>query len=213
MLHTNVPQQGSLLINGQNSVSSSTLDRNMGRNSNTSNRLTPKHNPTFVETNDETLNHRTLKKTDSNECIIDSSPQQIHSAARTSNDKEHRLSTTIQNKGPAPISPKPTTPAWRKSLLVISNEQESNSIIPDPIYGNVQTSPNTINRELSFENEGDLIEHDLLDLVEQEKQKEEQQRNTPPALPIKTRTGSLTATKDNNNLDFDIEPTTKLTHP
>ncbi|CAF4516322.1 unnamed protein product, partial [Rotaria magnacalcarata] len=62
--------------------------------------LTPKHNPTFVETNDETLNHRTLKKTDSNECIIDSSPQQIHSAARTSNDKEHRLSTTIQNKGP-----------------------------------------------------------------------------------------------------------------
>ncbi|CAF4715487.1 unnamed protein product, partial [Rotaria magnacalcarata] len=51
MLHTNVPQQGSLLINGQNSVSSSTLDRNMGRNSNTSNRLTPKHNPTFVETN------------------------------------------------------------------------------------------------------------------------------------------------------------------
>ncbi|CAF5213891.1 unnamed protein product, partial [Rotaria magnacalcarata] len=70
MLHTNVPQQGSLLINGQNSVSSSTLDRNMGRNSNTSNRLTPKHNPTFVETNDETLNHRTLKKTDSNECII-----------------------------------------------------------------------------------------------------------------------------------------------
>ncbi|CAF4355378.1 unnamed protein product, partial [Rotaria magnacalcarata] len=74
------------------------------------------------------------------------------------------------------------------------------------------TSPNTINRELSFENEGDLIEHDLLDLVEQEKQKEEQ-RNTPPALPIKTRTGSLTATKDNNNLDFDIEPTTKLTHP
>ncbi|CAF3056472.1 unnamed protein product [Rotaria socialis] len=212
MLHTNVPQQGSLLINGQNSVSSSTLDRNMGRNSNTSNRLTPKHNPTSVETNDETLNHRTLKKTDSNECIIDSSPQQIHSTARTSNDKEHRLSTTIQTKGPVPISPKPTTSAWRTSLLVISNEQESNSNISDPIYGNVQTSPNTINRELSFENEGDLIEHDLLDLVEQEKQKEEQ-RNAPPALPIKTRTGSLTTTKDNNNLDFDIEPTTKLTHP
>jgi hypothetical protein len=99
----------------------------------------------------------------------------------------------------------------RKSLLVNTHEQES-----DPIYGNVHVSQRTIAKELPIEDEGDLIEHDLLNLVEQEQQKEEQQqRNTPPALPIKQRTVMTTAftTVQDNNFDVDIEPTLKLVHP
>ncbi|CAF2605251.1 unnamed protein product [Rotaria sp. Silwood2] len=212
MFQTNNPQQGSMILNGQNSTSS-TLDRNLGRKDNSAHRLTHRYNQTQIEINDEILNNnRTLKKADSNECIIDSSPKSIQSTNRLINDKDNRLlTTTIQNKGSIPISPKPGTSAWRKSLLVNTNEQESSLILTDPIYGNVQISQQTAKKELSLEDEGDLIEHDLLDLVEQEKQKE-QQRNTPPALPIKKRT-AISATIKDNNLDVDIEPTMKLAHP
>ncbi|CAF3341597.1 unnamed protein product [Rotaria sp. Silwood1] len=216
MFQTNNPHQGSMIMNGQHSTSS-TLDRNLGRNNNNNNsvhRLAHRYNPTQIEINDEILNNnRTLKKADSNECIIDSSPKSIQLINRTTNDKDNRLlPTTIQNKGPISISPKPGTSAWRKSLLVNTHEQESTSILTDPIYGNVQISQQTAKKELSLEDEGDLIEHDLLDLVEQEKQKEQQQLNTPPALPIKKRATISTTIKE-NNLDIDIEPTMKLAHP
>ncbi|CAF0976859.1 unnamed protein product [Rotaria sordida] len=211
MFQTSNPQQGSMILNGQHSTSS-TLDRNLGRNNNnnSNHRSTHRYNQSQTEINDEILNNnRLLKKTDSNECIIDSSPKSTQSTNRL-------LTTTIQNKGPIPISPKPETSAWRKSLLVNTHEQESTSTLTDPIYGNVQISQQTIKKELSLENEGDLIEHDLLDLVEQEKQKEQQQqqqqRNTPPALPIKKR-ATISITNKDNNLDVDIEPSMKLVHP
>jgi len=64
-------------------------------------------------------------------------------------------------------------------------------------------------QEIPMEDEGDLIEHEILNLVEQEQLKE-QQRNTPPALPVKKRTAP---TGQDNNFDVEIEPTTKLAHP
>lgn len=142
--------------------------------------------------------------------ILDSTPQMTHSTTSAINEKDNRLLTSIQNKGPAPISPKPTTGAWRKSFPSNTNEQESNTTSKDPIYGNVQILQANIKKDLSMEDEGDLIERDLLVLVEQEKQKEEQ-KNTPPALPVKKRTTVINVPKD-TNLDLDIESTTKLTH-
>lgn len=65
-------------------------------------------------------------------------------------------------------------------------------------------------KEVSIDDEGDLIEHDLLDLVEQEQQKEEQ-RNTPPALPVKQRAAAANAS--DHSLDLSIESTIKLAHP
>ena len=65
-------------------------------------------------------------------------------------------------------------------------------------------------KEVSIDDEGDLIEHDLLDLVEQEQQKEEQ-RNTPPALPVKQR--AAVANASDHSLDLSIESTSKLAHP
>ena len=60
------------------------------------------------------------------------------------------------------------------------------------------------NKEVPIEDEGDLIEHELLDLVEQE------QRTIPPVIPTKKR---MAPTVQEHNLDVDVEPTTKLIHP
>jgi len=98
-----------------------------------------------------------------------------------------------------------------KSFVINTNEQDSPSDVNDPIYGNIQSLQRIKKQENIIENEGDLIEHDLLSLVE-----EEQQRDIPPALPTKRRAATintLTTTQDTNNLDVNIEPTVKLVHP
>ena len=130
-----------------------------------------------------------------------------------STSKDNRLLNATQSKTPtppAPTSPKPPPASgWRRSLLVTPNEQESVPISTDPIYNNVPLANRTKKKETAFEDEGDLIEHDLLNIVEQEQQKD-QQKNTPPAIPAKKRIAPLV---QENNLDMEIEPTTKLVHP
>ncbi|CAF0872120.1 unnamed protein product [Adineta steineri] len=190
MFPSNNAQQGSMLADGQLHTSPSTLDRSLNRN-------------------------RQIKNADSNESVTDPSPKSTRSLARNINEKDNRLTTSTQNnKGPTPASPKPLASDWRKSLLVNTTDQEPMSSIIDPIYGNVHVSQQIKTKELSIEDEGDLIEHDLLDLVEQEQQKE-QQKDIPPALPAKKRTvtsTSITPVQD-NNFDVAIEPTVKLVHP
>jgi hypothetical protein len=61
-----------------------------------------------------------------------------------------------------------------------------------------------------MDDEGDLIEHEILNLVEQEQLKE-QQRNTPPALPVKKKTTAPIV--QDNNLDIELESATRLAHP
>lgn len=68
---------------------------------------------------------------------------------------------------------------------------------------------------MSIDDEGDRIEHDLLNLVQ-----EEEQKDIPPALPKKIRAATsaailMTTTHDSssNHLDVHIEPTAKLVHP
>ncbi|CAF4743101.1 unnamed protein product, partial [Rotaria magnacalcarata] len=58
----------------------------------------------------------------------------------------------------------------------------------------------------SFEDEGDRIENDLLDLVKQE-QEREHKRNMPPTVPNKKR---MTLLGQEDNLE--VEPTAKLVH-
>ena len=135
--------------------------------------------------------------------------------ARAACEKDARLLTSGQAKVSAPSSPKPPTAGWRKSLLVAPSDQEPVPTVADAIYSNVQVTSRTKKKELSLEDEGDLIEHDLLDLVEQEQQKEQQQRNTPPALPVKKRTITKLAACAglDTSLDINLETTTKLAHP
>lgn len=84
----------------------------------------------------------------------------------------------------------------------------------DPIYGNVQTRQRITRQDSSLDDdddEGDLIEHDLLSLVQEEEQKE-----IPPALPRKTRAltsaAVLTPHEKINHLDINLESTPKLVH-
>jgi hypothetical protein len=127
-----------------------------------------------------------------------------------STTKDDRLLPPTQNKvatPPAPTSPKPPPPpgvGWRRSLLVNTNEPES---VPANI--NVPIATRMKNKEPSIDDEGDRIEHDLLDIVEQEQQKE-LQKNTPPAVPMKKR---VAPAAQDNSLDVDIESRTKLVHP
>jgi len=138
--------------------------------------------------------------------LLDPSPKNLRSTI----DKDSRLLSSTQNKGPTPPSPKPLTTDLRKTPFNNTNERDST----DPIYGNVQVSQRNKKKEIRIEDEGDLIEHEILNLVE-----EEQQRDIPPALPVKKRAQTITTittTKEdnhNNNLDVNIEPTTKLIHP
>ncbi len=110
------------------------------------------------------------------------------------------------SKGPP--SPKPP-PASRRSVLVNTTEQDTIPINPDPIYNNVPNLNRVNKTEIPVEDEGDLIENEILGIVEQEQLKE-QQRNTPPALPAKKRTAPIV---QENNLDIEIEPVAKLVHP
>ena len=175
-----------------------------------------------MEINDEISIHRQGKQVDLNETIpgipilllktsfyfeflSDPSPKPVRSTSRATTDKDPRLL-------PIPSSPKPFTTDMSKSLLTNTDERESPSNTPDPIYGNIQVLQRPKKNDISIEDEGDLIEHDLLNLVEAE-----QQRDSPPVLPIKKRAATiaamLTAQDSKNNLDVNIEPTVKLVHP
>lgn len=128
--------------------------------------------------------------------------------------KDDRLLAAAQSKGPtppAPTSPKPPPPpgiGWRRSVLVNTTESET-APTADAIYNNVPVLNRLPKKDPSIEDEGDLIEHDLLDLVEQEQQKD-LQRNTPPAIPAKKR---LAPIAQDNSLDIDVESSVKLIHP
>ena len=127
--------------------------------------------------------------------------------------KDDRLLATTQNKGPplpAPTSPKPPPPGigWRRSVLVNTNESET-APTADAIYNNVPAATRLTKNDTATEDEGDLIKHDLLDLVEQEQQKD-LQKNTPPAIPAKKR---LAPVAQDNSLDIDVESSIKLVHP
>ena len=127
--------------------------------------------------------------------------------------KDDRLLATTQNKGPplpAPTSPKPPPPGigWRRSVLVNTNESET-APTADAIYNNVPATTRLTKNDTATEDEGDLIKHDLLDLVEQEQQKD-LQKNTPPAIPAKKR---LAPVAQDNSLDIDVESSIKLVHP
>ncbi|CAF1333578.1 unnamed protein product [Adineta steineri] len=203
-------QQTSATDASQNTPSS-TLDRLVHRGANVVHRLAHKHNHAQPETVDETtVVNRSLKKSDSSEYLTEPTLKPTKSIA-----KDDRLLAATQSKtitSPAPTSPKPMTipgVGWRRSVLVNTNESESNSINADPIYNNVPNANRLRKKEMSIEDEGDLIEHDLLDLVEQEQQKELQRNNTPPPVPAKKR---MAPTAPDNSLDIDIEPTTKLIH-
>ncbi len=150
-----------------------------------------------------------MKKADSNEGLDgkDFYHFQIYIFTLDSSSKTNRVLTATQNKGP--VSPKPPPPlaaGLRRSLLVNTTEQESVPISPDPIYNNVIR---TNKKEMHTEDEGDLIEHEILDIVEQEELKE-QHRNTPPTLPEKKRTAPMV---NENNIDIELDPTNKLVHP
>lgn len=145
--------------------------------------------------------------------FIDPSPKSIRAAVRVSNESDHRILAPAQNNtGPVPTSPKPTIPAWRKSMLINTADPETVSTVSETIYGNVHISQRLKTKEPSVEDEGDLIEHDLLDIVKEEEQKE-QMKDTPPALPAKKRTATTSSNGQENNLDIAIEPTPKLVHP
>jgi hypothetical protein len=121
--------------------------------------------------------------------------------------KDDRTLTAALSKGstpPIPTSPKPSSGGvnWRRSVALNTSEQE-----PTSTNNNAFIAARIKKKEISMDDEGDLIEHDLLNLVEQEQQKD-LQRNTPPAIPAKKR---IAPTVQENNLD--VEPTTKLIHP
>jgi hypothetical protein len=138
--------------------------------------------------------------------LLDPSPNPIRSTSRVAVDKDSRLLPTSS-------SPKTLTTDLPKSILNNTNERESSSNVTDPIYSNIQVVQRPKKKVIPIEDEGDLIENDLLNLVE-----EEQQRDTPPALPMKNRSATIagmTATHDSNTnaLDVIIESSTKLVHP
>ena len=132
--------------------------------------------------------------------MSDQSPKPLRTPNRAAADKDQRPTPTTQLK-----SSNPTHSG--------ANDGDSSSSASDPIYGNVQLGHRMKKKEIPIEDEGDLIEHDLLSLVQ-----EEQERDLPPALPIKKRSATINAivaTQENNtnqNLGVNIEPTTKLVH-
>lgn len=144
------------------------LDRLFNRGANVVHRLAPKHHPTPPDADESNS-----KAADSNEQLA-LSPKATRSALKTNPSK---LAT----------SPRPPPPpvGWRRSVLLNSNEQESDG-----------SSPNK--KELHLEDEGDLIEHEILDIVEQEQLKDQQKPSS--------RTGN------EHHLDLDVEQTNKLSH-
>ena len=74
----------------------------------------------------------------------------------------------------------------------------------------INSDSNRMNKkEAPIDDEGDQIENEILDIVEQEELKE-QHRNTPPTLPEKKRSAASTP---DNNLNLEVDTTNKLVHP
>ncbi|CAF5093499.1 unnamed protein product, partial [Rotaria sp. Silwood1] len=204
ILRTATPTTQMSTADGQQHSSSSTIDRLVNRGAQVVHRLAHKHPHPQPELNDEITNNRLLKNADSNECVTNPSPKTPRSSS-----KDNRLLTSSSNKPPAPPSPKSSSTAERhRSLLLNTDEQESISPDPSPVYKNFPILNRTRKQEIPLEDEADRIEHDLLDLVEEERRKD-QQRNTPPMVPPKKR---LTLPAQDNHLDIELEPTTKLVH-
>ncbi|CAF4713598.1 unnamed protein product, partial [Rotaria sp. Silwood1] len=204
ILRTATPSTQMSTADGQQHSSSSTIDRLVNRGAQVVHRLAHKHPHPQPELNDEITNNRLLKNADSNECVTNPSPKTPRSSS-----KDNRLLTSSSNKPPAPPSPKSSSTAERhRSLLLNTDEQESISPDPSPVYKNFPILNRTRKQEIPLEDEADRIEHDLLDLVEEERRKD-QQRNTPPMVPPKKR---LTLPAQDNHLDIELEPTTKLVH-
>ncbi|CAF2649231.1 unnamed protein product [Rotaria sp. Silwood2] len=207
ILRTAVPSPQMSTADGQQNTPSSTLDRLVNRGAQVVHRLAHKHTHPQQDLTDETINNRSLKNTDSNECLTDRSPKTPRSAS-----KDNRLLTPSSNKNPtppAPISPKPSSNANRhRSVLFNADELEPTPTDASPIYKNFPVLNRTRKQEIPLEDEADRIEHDLLDLVEQEQIKD-QQRNTPPDIPMKKR---MTLPSQDDHFDIDLEPTTKLVH-
>lgn len=165
---------------------------------------------------------RPLKKNDSNECLtgewkelrcdrlfihrslIDPSPKTARSISRFTQELESRVLAT-NSKSLANSSSLSQT---RQFLLNNPTENETIPNSSDTIYSNVAVSLRPKKKDFSIDDEADLIEHDLLDLVEQEQQKDEQIHH-PPALPAKLRP----PISDSTWFDIPIEPTMKLNHP
>ena len=135
------------------------------------------------------------------------SPKFPGSSSRSTLDKDQR---TLPN-----FNGKDSNPVLSRSNPNEINEEGFLFNTNDPIYGNVQARQRMTRQDSSLDDdddEGDLIEHDLLSLVQEEEQKE-----IPPALPVKRRAFTsaavLTPHENNNHLDINLEPTSKLVHP
>ncbi|CAM4889502.1 unnamed protein product [Rotaria socialis] len=185
---------------GQHHTPTSTLDRLVNRGAQVVHRLAQKKTNTQPDVVDDTMNSRALKQAESTEYVTNPSPK-----ASTPASKDNRLLGNTQSKDSTPplaISPKPSSNAnHRRTVLVTANEQEYN-----PVYDNFSVLNRTKKQDNSFEDEGDRIENDLLDLVKQE-QDREHRRNIPPTVPNKKRM-ALLGQEDN----LEVEPTAKLVH-
>jgi hypothetical protein len=146
---------------------------------------------------------------------LDPSPKTARSIARTINEKDNRLINSMSNKLHSTSSPKLSIPAWRQSMLLNTTDEETIPTRNDTIYSNVQISRRIQKKDSPIDDEGDLIEHDLLDLVEQEQQKQDeeqqQERYNPPILPAKMRT-STTINQSDQILNIEVESLTRLVH-
>ncbi|CAF1992841.1 unnamed protein product [Rotaria magnacalcarata] len=200
ILQAAAPSPQSSTSDGQQHTPTSTLDRLVNRGAQVVHRLAHKHTYPQTDVADDTMNGRTLKQVESTEYVTNPSPKASKSAS-----KDNRLLVNTQSKNPTPplaTSPKPSSNAnHRRTVLVTANEQEYN-----PVYDNFPVINRTKKQDNSFENEGDRIENDLLDLVKQE-QEREHKRNMPPTVPNKKR---MTLLGQEDNLE--VEPTAKLVH-
>lgn len=130
-----------------------------------------------------------------------------------SQQNEYRVLPATATKPPTSPKPPPSSAAaaaagWRRSVLVDNNtEPDTTPIRSDGIYNNVNR---TKKDEISQDDEGESIEHEILDIVQQEQLKDQQRNTPPPPLPIKKRSAPIV---QDNNLDIELEPTTKLIHP
>ncbi|CAF0878863.1 unnamed protein product, partial [Didymodactylos carnosus] len=126
-------------------------------------------------------------------------------------------------------SSSPKMNAWRKAIAGNNGEKTEQSLpATDPIYGNVINYGTKQNQQSgsTIDDDGGIIEHDLLALVakEQEKdvtlkspEKRKKQYESPPALPKKEgisakRAPVPTPITSTTNLDVEIESTQKLAH-
>ncbi|CAF0761161.1 unnamed protein product, partial [Didymodactylos carnosus] len=127
------------------------------------------------------------------------------------------------------VSSSPKLNVLKKSIVVNNDEQiEGTPLTTDPIYGNVinYRTKQSAQSPSGILDEGGIIEHDLLDLVAKEQEKEailkspatrKKRCEPPPALPKKDgillkRAPVSIPTTSVTNLDVEIESAQKLEH-